>query len=277
MDANTGNHAPEELARELASLNEAIQTTRREDLASRIEGLEKLAECIRVELRLDEDALQQVKTRYRGDFNFFDRINPFNQERRQAHAQDVAPVDQEVTEDRKLLIRCCERLEWVRNAAQLVEWRTNWHGGIAGVYNEQTGFAEWRESWHTGVAGVYHPDRQCVEWRESWKHGVAGVFNPLSRQIEWNECWHGGVAGVFNPKRQIVEWRDSWHHGVAGIFNPLSEAVEWKESWKGGVAGAWLPETGAVEWNESWKSGMACLYFDGSIYRSSGSYYGDED
>lgn len=84
-------------------------------------------------------------------------------------------------------------------------------------------------------------------------------------------------CGAFNPKLQEIEWRESWHHGVSGIFNPLKETVEWKESWKGGVAGAWCPHTKSVQWHEQWHHGVACIFFDGTSYRTSGSYYGDED
>ena len=277
MNPNAGNYSPDELSVLLFELVETVNNTRRENLAALLGEIERLTECIGTELHFDQSVLEQAKTRYRQEFSFLDRVNPFNKERQVAHERHVAPVSDEVKQDRKIMTRCCELLEWARNASQPIEWRTNWHGGIAGVYNEFTGQAEWRETWHTGIAGVYHPDLQQVEWREQWKHGVAGVFNPVTRDIEWRESWHGGVAGAFNPKLQIVEWRESWHHGTCGIYNPLTEVVEWKSSWKGGIAGAWCPRKKAVQWHEAWQHGVACIYFDGSSYRSSGSYYGEED
>lgn len=277
MNSDIGNYSPDELASLVNELHARVRSKRREDLAKVIDEIDHLSQSIAAELKLDEAILEQERARYREEFSFLDRINPFNAERQRAHKRDVEPAGDEVKQDRVLLTRCCELLEWVRNASQPIEWRTNWHGGIAGVYNEHTGQAEWRESWHTGIAGVYHPDRRCIEWREQWKHGVAGVFNPVTREIEWRESWHGGIAGVFNPKMQTVEWRESWHHGVCGIYNPLTETVEWKEAWKGGIAGAWCPHTEKVQWHEAWHHGVACIYYDGTTYRSSGSYYGDED
>ena len=271
-----GKHSPQELEALLLPLKDKVAGTRREHLAALLPEIEPLAEQLRVELELDEQALDHAKSRYRAEFSFLERINPFDDERRRSHAQEVAPVDQEVQADRALLSRCCELLEWVRNASQAVEWRTCWHGGVYGVYDESTGQAEWRQCWHGGIAGVYHPDLQQVQWRESWKHGVAGVFNPISREIEWRECWHGGVAGVFNPRTREVEWRERWHHGIAGVYDPRSETVEWKEVWKGGVAGAWCPYEEQVLWSDSWHHGVACISFDGSSFHSSGSYYGDE-
>jgi intein/homing endonuclease len=277
MTPKTGNYSPDELAARLSGLQEKVKNIRRGDLVTLLAEIESLTECISAELHLDENVLAEAKTRYRKEFSFLDRVNPFNKERQQSHQKSVAPVSDEVMHDRRLLTRCCELLEWVRNASQPIEWRTNWHGGIAGAYNEFTGNVEWRETWHTGIAGVYHPDLRQVEWREQWKHGVAGVFNSASSDIEWRDNWHGGVFGVFNPKSQEVEWRESWHRGVCGIYNPLTETVDWKESWKGGIAGAWCPQTKTVLWHEAWHHGVACIYFDGSSYRSSGSYYGDED
>lgn len=277
MDSTAGDYSPTQLARLVNTMVTKVRETRRENLAPLNDELNQLSQQIAAELRLDAKVLHRERARFKAEFSFLDRINPFNFERKQAQASDVKPLNDEVKHDKALLTRCCELLEWVRNASEPIEWRTNWHGGIAGVYNEHTGQAEWREAWHTGIAGVYHPDRRCVEWREQWKHGVAGVFNPVTREIEWRESWHGGVFGVFNPKMQEVEWRESWHHGICGIYNPVSEVVEWKESWKGGVAGAWCPQTKTVQWHECWHHGAACLYYDGSTYRSSGSYYGDED
>ena len=163
MNHKAGNHTPAELASLLTRLKEKVNVSRRENLWNFLEDLESLAEQIRAELHLDESLLEQVKVRYRQEFSFLDRINPFNEERRQAHHRSVAPASEEVQLDRALLTRCCELLEWVRNASQPIEWRNCWHGGIAGVYNEHAGQAEWREAWHTGIAGVYHPDLQCVE------------------------------------------------------------------------------------------------------------------
>ena len=277
MSSNAGNYSPDELASEIDRLQAKVNVARREDLAAYIPEIDQLAQTISDELQIDQAVLEREKARYSEEFNFLDRINPFNTERQQAYQQNVRPVSVEVMRDRVLLKRCCELLEWTRNGSQPIEWRTNWHGGIAGAYNEHTGQVEWRESWHTGIAGVYHPDRKCVEWREKWKHGVAGVFNPVTREIEWRDNWHGGVAGVFNPKIQAVQWRDRWHHGICGIYNPATESVEWRESWKHGVAGAWCPSTASVQWNETWHHGVACVYFDGTTYRSSSSYYGDED
>ncbi len=277
MSSKAGDYTPAELASRVNKLHTQVQTTRRENLAGLIDEIDGLAQRISTELNLDQAVLDREKARYKEAFSFFDRINPFNTERQKAHKRNVTPASDEVKQDRALLTRCCELLEWVRNASQPIEWRTNWHGGISGAYNEHTGQVEWRESWHTGIAGVYHPDRQCVEWREQWKHGIAGVFNPVTREIEWRDNWHGGIGGVFNPKTQAVEWRESWHHGVCGIYNPATESVEWKESWKAGVAGAWSPQTKNVQWHEAWHHGVACIYYDGTTYRSSGSYYGDED
>lgn len=277
MASGIGNYSPEELTIRVNAVQEQVRGARREHLSGLLVDLEALAATIAAELSLDQTVLAQEKERYKREFSLLDRINPFHTERQQAHRQNVKPVDDEVRRDRDLLRRCCELLEWVRNASQPIEWRTNWHGGIAGVYNEYTGQTEWRESWHTGIAGVYHPDRRQVEWRDQWKHGVAGVFNPLTREIEWRENWHGGIAGVFNPKAKEVEWRESWHHGVSGVYDPVKEAVEWKESWMGGVAGAWCPNSSSVQWHESWHHGVACVYFDGTTYRSTSSYYGDED
>jgi hypothetical protein len=253
------------------------EAARREHLSELLDEIEGLSEQMRDELQLDQQALDDAKSRYREEFSFLQRINPFNERRYARHRQEVAPVSTEVRRDEVLLRRCCELLEWVRSASRPVEWRTCWHGGIAGAYNEHTGKTEWREAWHTGVAGVYHPDRREIEWRQSWKHGVAGVFNPLTREIEWRESWHAGIAGVFHPTLGKVEWREKWHHGVAGIYNPIGDTIEWKEAWKRGIAGAWCPETGQVQWQEAWHHGVACVYFDGTTYRSSGSYYGDED
>ena len=53
--------------------------------------------------------------------------------------------------------------------------------------------------------------------------------------------------------------------------------VEWKDAWKGGVAGAWCFDTQTVQWHEAWHHGAACIYYDGTMFRYSGSYYGDED
>jgi hypothetical protein len=277
MNAKAGKYLPDDLASELNRLAAQVRTTRREQLGGLIVDLDRLAYTISSELQIDEAILEQEKTRFKQQFSFFDRINPFNTERREAQQRDVTPIQEEVKQDRVLLTRCCELLEWVRNASQPIEWRTNWHGGIAGVYNEHTGQTEWRESWHTGIAGVYHPDRQKIEWCEEWKHGVAGVFNPVTRKIEWRTNWHGGVAGVFHPIKQMVEWRESWHHGVSGVFNPLTGKIEWMETWKAGVAGAWSPTAQSVQWRQFWRHGVACIYFDGTTYRSTGSYYGDED
>ncbi len=277
MTSTAGEYSPAQLARLVNELVSKVRETRRENMAPLVAELDQLSQLIAAELRLDEEILNQERARFKAEFSFLDRINPFNVERKEAHARDVKPLNDEVRQDKALMTRCCELLEWTRNASEPIEWRTNWHGGIAGVYNEHTGQADWREAWHTGIAGVYHPDRRCVEWREQWKHGVAGVFNPVTREIEWRESWHGGIFGVFNPKMQEIEWRESWHHGICGIYNPVSEVVEWKESWKGGVAGAWCPQLNQVQWHECWHHGAACLYFDGSTYRSSGSYYGDED
>lgn len=277
MTAKTGDYFSDELSSMVNKLAQKVQNTRRENLSSVMDEIECLVQSIGAELKLDGGILEHEKARFKKEFSFFDRINPFNAERKQAHERSVKPVSDEVKQDRAFLTRCCELLAWVRNASQPIEWRTNWHGGIAGVYNEHTGQAEWREAWHTGIGGVYHPDRRCVEWREQWKHGVAGVFNPMTREIEWREIWHGGIAGVFNPKTQAIEWRESWHRGVCGIYNPLTEVVEWKEAWKGGVAGAWCSDTQTVQWHEAWHHGAACIYYDGTTYRSSGSYYGDED
>lgn len=277
MSSKAGNFTPNELASQVQRFHAQVQTTRRENLATLIVEIEALAQIISKELKLDQALLDQEKSRYKEEFSFFDRINPFNTERQKNHKRNVKPLSDEVRQDRAILTRCCELLEWVRNASQPIEWRTNWHGGIAGVFNEHTGKVEWREAWHTGIVGVYHPDRQCIEWREQWKHGVAGAFNPVTREIEWRENWHGGIAGVFNPKTQAVEWRESWHHGVCGIYNPVTESVEWKEAWKAGAAGAWCPQTKSVQWHEAWHHGVACIYYDGTTYRSSGSYYGDED
>ena len=272
-----GNYSPDELASLVKTLDAKIKGTRREHLSPLISEVDQLAQTITTELQIDQQVFAREKEKYKREFSFLDRINPFNAERKEAHQRDVKPVRDEVKRDKALLTRCCELLEWVRNASQPIEWRTNWHGGVYGVYNEDTGRVEWRESWHHGIAGVYHPDHKTIEWRDQWKHGVAGVFNPLTREIEWRECWHGGIAGVFNPRKQVVEWKESWHDGVCGIYNPVTETVEWKTAWKSGVAGAWCPRTKTVQWKESWKDGVACIYFDGTTYRSSGSYYGDED
>lgn len=274
---NAGEYSADELASLLNDLNAEVRGTRREDLAKFVSRFEELASIISFELKLDESVLKDEKARYKNEFSLLDRINPFNKERQSAHQRSVKPVRNEVREDKALLKKCCERLEWVRNASQPIEWRTNWNGGVAGAYNEQTGQVEWRESWHTGIAGVYHPDRGVIEWRDEWKHGVAGVFNPSTREIEWKTNWHGGVAGVFNPQTQAVEWRESWHNGICGIYNSLTEVIEWKDAWKNGVAGAWCPESQTVKWHEVWRHGVACVYWDGNTYRSSGSYYGDED
>jgi hypothetical protein len=277
MNPKAGNYSPDELASLVNDLQARVRSTRREDLGELIDLAQNLAESITAELKIDKTVLEQERARYREEFNFLEHLNPFDKGRQHARKHNVDPIDEEVRRDRAQLTRCCELLEWVRNASQPIEWRTNWHGGIAGVYNEHTGQVEWREAWHTGIAGVYHPDRRCIEWREQWKHGLAGVFNPITREIEWREAWHGGIAGVFNPKTQAVEWRESWHHGVSGIYNPLTETVEWKEAWKSGIAAAWCPRTKSVQWNENWHHGVACIYHDGTHYRSSGSYYGDED
>lgn len=196
MASTAGNYSPDELAARLSKLHEQVRTTRRENLAALLVEIDRLAECIAAELALDENSLEEEKNRFRRDFSFLDRINPFNKERQEAHKRDVQPVDNEVKQDRFLLTRCCELLEWVRNASQPIEWRSNWHGGIAGVYNEYTGQVEWRESWHTGIAGVYHPDRRQVEWREQWKHGVAGVFNPVTREIEYAKYGTEVLRGI---------------------------------------------------------------------------------
>lgn len=271
----TGNYSPEELAAQFREMEAKVKRSRREDLASLVPEMERLAESIRVEHKLDSEALEAEKSRIRQEFSLLQRLNPFDSQRREAQRQKLEPVRREVAVDKQLLVRCCERLEWVRNASKPIEWRTRWDGGVAGVYNEATGQVEWREAWHAGVAGVYHPDERRVIWREQWKHGVAGVFNPVTREVEWKESWHGGVAGVFHPKLQEVQWRTSWHHGVCGIYNPITESVEWREAWKSGIAGAWCPQLKQVQWHDQWQHGVACVFYDGSTYHGSGSYYGD--
>lgn len=272
-----GNISPDVLAERVNELDAKVGRTRREDLHLLIEEIEQFSRVIAEELRLDEAVLEREQEKFRKEFSIFDRVNPFATERKRSHEENVAPRRAEVREDRYLLTRCAQLLEWVRNASQPIEFRTHWHGGIFGVYNEHTGRTQWRECWHSGVAGVYHPDLREVVWRERWKHGVAGVFNPVSRQIEWREAWHSGVAGVFNPTTREVEWEQAWRHGVCGVYNPAIEAVEWREVWKQGVAGAYDAANERVVWHVQWHHGVACVYHDGETYRSSGSYYADED
>ena len=154
---STGNYSPDELSARLRVQVEKVKHTRRENLGALLADIESLTECIGSEMNFDKTVLEQAKTRYREEFSLLDRLNPFNTERQASHERHVAPVSDEVKQDRKIMTRCCELLEWVRNASQPIEWRTNWHGGIAGVYNEFTGQAEWRETWHTEIAGVLSP------------------------------------------------------------------------------------------------------------------------
>jgi hypothetical protein len=275
--ADPGQHPGGTFAARLQATAVAIGATRRETLAAWVRQLELLLVEAQGRLGHGHAALAAAQQRYRTEFGLGSRLNPFDRARRQHHARHIEPLDRVVAADRALMRQCGLLLEATRVAAAPVEWRTNWKGGIAGVYNHQTGQAEWREKWHHGVAGIWNPRTGQTEWREKWKHGVAGVWNPRTSHIEWRGKRHGGVAGVWNPDRGEIEWREKWHHGVAGVWNPVARQVEWKEGWKGGVAGAFNPATGQIVWKEHWKQGVACLAFDGKTYVSSGSYYGDED
>jgi len=163
------------------------------------------------------------------------------------------------------------------NKLARMEFQKKWYHGVFGVYNPKRGEIEWRTEWNKGVAGVWNPIQNIIEWKTYWDGGVAGVWNPTRLVVEWQTKWHHGVSGVWNPDVEVVEWKEKWDHGIVGIWNPNLRRVEWYEKWNKGIAAAWDIEAERITLCEQYNGGCGVVYWDGTKFKSTGSYCYDDD
>jgi hypothetical protein len=264
------------LAAQLDSIEAAVAGSRREALAGKMSEIQALIAAAQEALRADTIALQEAEQAYRGRYPWLSRVNPFDGGRRRYYREHVTPHWRDVARSRELQLRGYHLMQATAAAAAWAEWRTKFHGGVAGVYNPVTGQAEWRTRVHGGIFGVWDPRTREIEWQTKFHGGIHGVWNPRTREVEWRTQWHGGVCGVWNPRTHEIEWRTNFRGGVAGVWNPRTQEIEWHDAFHAGVAGAFNPATGVVEWSRTFRSGVACLSFDGTTYVSSASYCGDD-
>lgn len=235
-------------------------STRRENQRILIEPLENLKLNVAQCLEDDRAKYQRAKGEYRSNYSFFERLLTSDASR--YHKSSVDPL-KSLYERRVLLMKKIDGLhEAITQELNPMEFRSEWNGSIAVVFNPESGRAEWRTYRSGGIHGVYDPIKKSVEWETSFHTGVYGVFNPQLNIVEWKRFYKGGVHGVYNPAKKIVEWFTSFNSGVGGVFNPLTEQVEWKTSFKGSVIGYFDRNTQVVNWIEKWHHGLAMILWD---------------